>query len=59
MIDKEVAAYLYDLCIFHESDLLDQQEKTKSTVLQNAIDSELKVVRTVENILKRICDEVR
>ena len=57
MIDKEVAAYLYDLCIFHESALLDQQAKTKSTVLQNAIESELKVVRTVENILERIFDE--
>ena len=58
MIDKEVAAYLYDLCIFHESDLLDQQATTKSTVLHNAIENELKVVRTVENILERIIDEV-
>lgn len=59
MIDKEVASYLYDLCIFHESALLDNQATTKSTVLQNAIESELRVVRTVENILQRILDEVQ
>ena len=52
-IDAEVASYLHDLCLFHEMELLNQQDLVKSTVLSNAIAKELKCVQTVMEILTR------
>lgn len=52
-IDAEVASYLHDLCLFHEMELLKQQENTKSKILLDAIEFELDRVRSAEAMLSK------
>lgn len=51
-IDEDVAKYLNDLCCFHESELLLQQDRIKSKILLDAIESELDTVRRIQDLLQ-------
>ena len=50
-LDEEEKRYLYDLCMFHEMELLKQQENCKSTIIQNGVAQEL---LAVEIMMKRL-----